>query len=89
VSIEYRTQIESWRALRNQAVHSSAAITTEQARSMVQNIREFGLGGDSGAELSGDIPQLARSIKGKYAHIRTSTNEFIARKRDDLELEDR
>ncbi len=30
---------------------------------------------------------LIRSIQGKYAHVRTSSDEFIARKREDLALE--
>jgi hypothetical protein len=27
---------------------------------------------------------LIRSIQGKYAHVRTSSDEFMARKREDL-----
>jgi len=30
---------------------------------------------------------LIRSIQGKYSHVRTSSDEFMARKRDDLALE--
>jgi hypothetical protein len=31
--------------------------------------------------------EVIQSIKGKYAHVQTSTDEFIARKQEDLALE--
>jgi hypothetical protein len=33
--------------------------------------------------------ELARSIRGKYAHIPTSSSRFNRRKRDEIKLEDR
>lgn len=33
--------------------------------------------------------RLARSIRGKYAHILSSSDDFAARKAEEIELEDR
>lgn len=32
---------------------------------------------------------LIRSIRGKYAHLQTSSDDFAARKAEEIELEDR
>lgn len=32
-------------------------------------------------------PAFVRAIMGKYAHVRTSSEEFMARKREDVERE--
>ena len=34
-------------------------------------------------------PVRVRSIRGKYAHVRTSSDAFAARKRKEIELEER
>jgi hypothetical protein len=89
VSPEHRAQIESWRELRNQAAHGSPGITREAAHSIIKGVRELVLAGNVGEEGNIDIVRLARSIKGKYADVRTSSDEFMARKRNELKLEDR
>ncbi len=33
--------------------------------------------------------RIAHSIRGKYAHVLTSSDEFAARKAEEIELEDR
>jgi hypothetical protein len=37
---------------------------------------------------SSERAALARSIRGKYAHVRTSSEDFIAQKREETKRED-
>jgi hypothetical protein len=32
---------------------------------------------------------LVRAVRGKYAHVKTSVDDFLARKREEVELEER
>lgn len=83
VAPEDRHQLESWRRLRNQAAHGFAvAGSVEEARQVIDGVRRILATGTVSV-------RAAAGIRGKYAGVRTSSDEFIRRKRDDLELEDR
>ena len=90
---KHRSEIEAWRQLRNRAAHGSAgAISVERARQMIDGVRQI-LMTDSVS--SGPVHPLRTEagaalnlIKGKYAHVATSSEDFIKRKREELELED-
>lgn len=84
--------IEAWRDLRNRAAHatSSQDVDTEGVAAMVSGIRII----LEQTENNRDDPQsTARSeaaaitIRGKYAFVPTSVDDFLKRKREDLELE--
>jgi hypothetical protein len=84
-------QIEKWSQLRNLAVHSHERIVTlDEAREMVAVVRRLLLR----ATVTG--PQLVFTahpnrapgpVRGKYKFVPTSSEEFIARKTDELRLE--
>lgn len=83
---QHRGEVETWRQLRNKAAHGASA-TAEQAKALVDGIRALLMSHEP--ESCTDAAELARSIKGKYAHLPTSADDFIRRKREDLDLEDR
>jgi len=59
---------------------------------MLQAVREISLSGTAAevaTQTSGPRRAAAPHVKGKYAHVRTSADEFIKRKREEVELEDR
>jgi hypothetical protein len=91
---EHRNEIVAWRRLRNQAVHGAAGtLSVQQAREVIDGIRHI-LGVHLEAGVAADRPWPERAvsphdIKGEYAYVPTSSDEFMKRKREDLELEDR
>ena len=84
-------RIEKWSELRNAAVHSHERIVTlDEAREMVAGVRRLLL------RATATSPQLAFTahqnrapgpVRGKYKFVPTSSEEFIARKVDELRLE--
>jgi len=87
-----KSEFESWRRLRQEAVHASGIRPdADEVRRMLQGIREI----VSDPENVASAQEVARSgrassanVKGKYAHVRTSADEFMRRKRQEVELED-
>lgn len=79
--------IDRWRALRNSAVHSQT-LTAEQARQVVHGIRslltELVPLTDSG---QAEARITAGQLRGKYKHVRTSSEAFNQRKSEELDLE--
>lgn len=41
-----------------------------------------------GKELQEKQRAAVRAVRGKYAHVKTSVDEFLARKREEVELEE-
>jgi hypothetical protein len=84
-------QIEKWSQLRNVAVHSRARmVTLDEAREMAAGVRRLLL------QAAATGPRLAFTahpnrapgpVRGKYKFVPTSSEEFIARKADELRLE--
>lgn len=50
---------------------------------------EYKEGGGTPAPRSSRRAALSRSIRGKYAHVRTSSDDFAQLKREEIRLEDR
>lgn len=84
-------QIEKWAKLRNEAVRPHGRILTlDEAKEMVAGVRQLLL------RATGTAPRLAFTassnkppelVRGKYKFVSTSSEEFIARKADELRLE--
>ncbi len=90
----YGSETAVWRELRNRVAHgSAAALSVEQARQMIDGVRQILLTGDvssrPGYSPRAEAGAVTHLIKGKYAHVPTSSDEFMARKREDVELEER
>jgi hypothetical protein len=83
--------IERWAELRNAAVHShERVVTLDEAREMVAGLRRLLL------RATATGPRIASTahpnkgagpVRGKYKFVPTSSEEFIARKADELRLE--
>jgi hypothetical protein len=92
---ERRGQIAEWRQLRNQVAHGSAiALTVRQARQVIDGVRQlleapYAPGGPVDHPHAQAQAGAAAAVKGKYSHVPTSSGDFIKRKGEDLELEDR
>jgi hypothetical protein len=91
---EHRSKVAAWRQLRNQVAHGAAgAISVKQARQVIDGIRQIlmthNVPGGREHTLRPEANAAPHVIKGKYAHVPTSSDDFIKRKREDLELEDR
>jgi hypothetical protein len=89
-----RNEINSWRRLRDQVAHGSAdTLTTEHVGRMIEGVRQIIMNQkmptDSVGPFRTQATGAASALKGKYAHVRTSSDEFIKRKREELELENR
>jgi hypothetical protein len=89
-----RSEIEAWRRLRNQVAYGSAdALSVQQARQVIDGVRRILLTRDvperSVPRLSPEAGAAPHAVRGKYAHVPTSSADFIKRKREDLELENR
>ena len=84
-------QIEKWSQLRSVAVHSHERMATlDEARDMVTGVRRFLLQtAATGTRLSFTVhPNRGPGpVRGKYKFVPTSSQEFIARKADELRLE--
>lgn len=83
---EHRSKIAAWRELRNQVAHGSAGtLSVQQARQVIDGVRQILMTHSA----QGGPVAAPPGIKGKYAYVPTSSEDFIKRKRDELELEDR
>ena len=84
-------QIENWSQQRNAAVHShERMVTLDEAREMVAGVRRLLLrAAASGPRLAftADPNRVPGPVRGKYEFVPTSSEEFIARKIDELRLE--
>jgi len=84
-------RIETWSQLRKAAFHSrERMVTLEEAREMVAGVRRLLLQATApGPRLSfAAHPNRAPGrVRGKYKFVPTSSEEFIARKVDELRLE--
>jgi hypothetical protein len=92
LSTQERRNITQWRQLRNQVAHTAVTPSLEQAQHMVDGIRRILADACAPGESIHHfrpLPDAVRTVKGKYAHLPTSSDDFIKRKRDDLELENR
>jgi hypothetical protein len=65
-------------------IEAVRALTPEQFDELL-SAPEFSDTGSAGMTR----PARVRSIRGKYAHVRTSSDAFAARKREEIELEER
>jgi hypothetical protein len=91
---EHRIEIAEWRQLRNQAAHGAAgAISVQQAKQVIDGVRQIlmsdKVSGESVRHLRPADGAHPHAIKGKYAHVPTSSDDFIKRKHKELDLEDR
>lgn len=85
-------RIEAWRDLRNRAAHatSSQDADAQGVAAMVSGLRMIL---DQAEGIRGNPQSTAHSeaaavkIRGKYASVPTSVDDFLKRKREDLELE--
>jgi hypothetical protein len=89
-----KSELEGWRRLRDEVAHDSPTRPDiEQVRRMLQGIREIvsfsATAAEPAPQSSGRDRAFAGQVKGKYAHVRTSADEFMKRKREEVELEDR
>jgi hypothetical protein len=83
-------QIEKWSQLRNVAAHSrEQLVTLDEAREMVAGVRRLLLRTTAAPRLAFTAhPNRAPGpVRGKYKFVPTSSEEFIARKTDELRLE--
>jgi hypothetical protein len=84
-------RIEKWSQLRNGAVHShERVVTPDEAREMVAGVRRLLLRAtESGPRfaLTAHPHKAPGPVRGKYKFVPTSSEEFIARKVDELRLE--
>jgi len=91
----HKRELDSWRQLRDEVAHGSAVtLSAEQARQMIESVRQIvsihkAPPSASVQQARAHIAEAAARIKGKYAHVPTSSDEFIRRKREELDLEDR
>lgn len=91
-----KSEFDAGRRLRDEAAHAPMSPDAEEVRRMLQAIREILLSGTA-AETAPQAPgprrasasHIAQDRKGKYARVRTSSDEFMKRKREEVELEDR
>lgn len=90
---EHRRQIAEWRQLRNQVAHGSAiSLTVQQARQLIEGVREILAATRAWEKPDGRLRPdagAARAVKGRYSGVPTSSDDFIRRKREGLDLEDR
>jgi hypothetical protein len=83
-------RIEKWSQLRKAAVHSHERFETLDAREMVAGVRRLLLrAAASGPQLAftARSSRVPGPVRGKYKFVPTSSEEFIARKVDELRLE--
>jgi hypothetical protein len=84
-------RIEKWSRLRNAVVHSHQGIVAlEEAREMVAGMRQFLLRATATSPrlaFRAHQDRAAGPVRGKYKFVPTSSEEFIARKVDELRLE--
>ncbi len=86
-------KLQDWRELRNRAAHPDIrgqVVDRKAVAAMVSAIRRL-----LGEIATPDIPiqrstlNALTSIRGKYASVPTSVEDFLGRKREDMDLENR
>jgi hypothetical protein len=88
-----KAHIEIWREMRNRAAHpmlGRAELDTEEVKAMLAEVRALLDQIDRPHGRSTPFRLVEPSleeIRGKYASVQTSVDEFLKRKRDDLEFE--
>ena len=84
-------QIERWAHLRNLAVHShERMVTPGEAGEMVEGLRRMLLRATTTGPLlafTAHPNKVPGPVRGKYRFVPTTSEEFIARKADELRLE--
>jgi hypothetical protein len=84
-------QIEKWSQLRNVAVRShERMVTLDEAREMVAGVRRLLLRATASGPRLASLAHPDRApgpVRGKYKFVPTTSEEFIARKTDELRLE--
>jgi hypothetical protein len=83
-------RIEKWSQLRNAAHSQERMETPDKAKEMVAGVRRLLLrGAATGPQLvfTADPNRVPEPVRGKYKFVPTSSEEFIARKVDELRLE--
>lgn len=85
-------RIEAWRGLRNQAAHatSSQNVDAEGVAAMVSGLRMIlnqteGIRGNPQSAAHSEAAAI--TIRGKYAFVPTSVDDFLKRKREDIDFE--
>jgi hypothetical protein len=87
-----KSEFNAWRRLRDQAAHGTTSPDAEEVRRMLQALRGISVSGtaaECGTEASGPRRAPGSPVRGKYTRVRTSADEFMKRKREEVELEDR
>jgi len=87
-----KSEFNAWRRLRDEAAYGVMSPDADEVRRMLQAVREISLSGtaaEAGTETPGPPRAAVSQLRGKYAHVRTSADEFMKRKREEVELEDR
>ena len=84
-------RIEKWSHLRNAAVHSNdRVVTLDEAREMLEGVRRLLLWATASGPrvaFTAHPNRVPGPVRGKYKFVPTSSEEFIARKVDELRLE--
>jgi hypothetical protein len=86
--------LEVWRELRDRAAHipgDNAQVDKEAVKAMITAVKTLIQQVERPHDESTSYPLTEDAlikIRGKYAFVRTSVDEFLKRKQDDLELED-
>ncbi len=93
VPAEHRSEVAAWRQLRNQVAHgSSGTVSVAEARRVIDGVRRIlvtpTVSGEPVAQSGSEASLLPHAVKGKYAHVPTSSADFMRRKHEELELED-
>jgi hypothetical protein len=67
----------------NKIVEEFRALPPEEQRQLLEMLEQ-----ETGSSERAKRVALARTIRGKYAHLMTSSEDFITHKRDETKLED-
>jgi hypothetical protein len=91
---EQKDNVRVWREVRNRAAHPSpvrSGLAAEQVRAMVKGIGAMLDKAERTQARSAPLRSLEDSLtkaRGKYAFVKTSVDEFLKRKHEELDLED-
>ena len=91
---EARDNAKAWREMRDRAAHPSPGrpeLDAEQVNAMLAGVRAMLDKADVSQPRSTGLPlieEVLTKTRGKYAFVKTSVDEFLKRKHEELELED-